>query len=305
MAELEQAAEDLVKALKALEGETLAAHHALDALADLVEETSERGDADEEALIKQAESLLGQLGDARERLEEGASRASEALQEVAEAAEETRGTAETAAESARDAILELGRSMQAFEEPVERHSEAAATAAEQVASLVHQVKDGIGEAITAASDFAKDEVGSALEEATGAVAKRSDELRAAVQDELGPKLERRRGETDEKLATVEGLVAQTFTDAGERSHQAVSECMDHCAEAYNQAVGELGQLMVALRAALEDLTEEAGESTGSIGSEGRLPLDRALDQTLAALGSAVDGLRDVGELLSRYSFVEM
>jgi ElaB/YqjD/DUF883 family membrane-anchored ribosome-binding protein len=109
----------------------------------------------------------------------------------------------------------------------------------------------------------------------------------------------------EKLVEVETMLEHAFADAHEHAHVVMEFSMEECAKAEHEESGQLSALLSVLEGVLGSLHDEAAEAASEVGEQGKHALDEGLSTIHTEVGSALNALARVKELLAKFSFVSM
>lgn len=307
MANLEVAADELVRKLKAVDDEVEEARQGITRLKGQIDSLGDELDNEwiEVAravgeLVEKAQEELGTLG-------------SEA-QETAQAVANLEPMGQSAQQAAETGLEAVEQSTNAFGDAVNQRGpqiDTAAEAAEQIfQSLGQQAEEmssNLEEVLQQARDFLTGGVVSALETMQSEIADRFDEMRTTLTQECTTALQESYDDWSEKLDEVLATVEEEgFAAAQAQGQEVVDWALAETATEHEQELERLLEVVGIVEEALQTLRDEnIGESKTDVGEEGRNALNQALAETQTALEGMIAALDACKQTLSNYSFVQL
>lgn len=307
MANLEVAADELVRKLKSVDDEVEEARQSFTTLKSQLDSLGDQVDTDwvELAravgeLVEKAQEELGTLGGEAQETTQEVANLEGAGHGAQEAAEGGLQAAEEGTTQFTTAVTERVPQMESAAEAGEQTFEALSQQAEEVSSQLAQV-------LQEARDFLTGDVVSALETMQSELADRFQEMRTTLTEECTTALQNSydewSGHLDEVLQTVE---EDGFQAAQEQAQEVVEWALGEAATGHEQEVERLLEVVGVVQEALQTLRDEGiGESRTDVGEEGRNALDQALSETQSALVGMIGALDACRQVMSNYSFVSM
>ncbi|MET0554271.1 MAG: hypothetical protein ABW221_14610 [Vicinamibacteria bacterium] len=306
MANLEVAADELVRKLRTVDGELENAH---DRFSELKEKLGSLGEGLDEDWIEVARSVGDLVEKAGEELSALGSEAQESASKVSGVEGMGQGAtdaftgaldaAENGTTQLADAVTARGPQVDAAAEAGEQMFEALGTQAEQASEQLAQV-------LQEARDFLTGEVATALQTMEADIADRFAEMRTTLVDECGGALQTAYDDwsarLDEVLETVGG---EGFEAAHEQGQEVVEWALGECAKKHDEEFDKLLQVAEVVREAVTTLQEEIAEAATDVGEEGKNALEQALAETQAALVGMVGALDACRQTMSSYSFCQV
>ena len=307
MANLEVAADELVRKLKSVDDEVEEARQGLARLKGQIESLGEELD-DEwievaravSELVEKAQEELGTLGSEAQETTQAVASVEPMGQNAREAAEAGLGAAEQGTTAFGDAVNERGPQVDSAAEAAEQTFEALSQQAEEVSSNLEEV-------LQQARDFLTGQVVSAFETMQSEIADRFDEMRTTLTQECTTALQEAYDDWAEKLDEVLSTVEEEgFVAAQAQGQEVVEWALNEAATGHEQELERLLQVVGVVQEALQTLREESiGESRTDVGEEGRNALAQALAETETALMGMIGALDACRQTMSDYSFVQL
>lgn len=308
MANLEVAADELVRKLKSVDDDVAEAR---EGLARLTGQIASLGEALDEQWVEVAKAVGGLVEAAAEDLA--------ALGEESEEATQSVATLESAGHAAEDAVqtdlesAEQGTASltQAFEQRAPQMDGLAESGDQALAALEEQaneVAQALEQAMQQARDFLTGDVVGALDSMQSQLADRFEALRKTLTEECTALVQGAYEEWAERLEEVLSLVEEDGFLAMQVNGPAVVDwAMGELTHEYDEETKLLLQVSELVQRALEALRDEglprAAEEVG--GDEGARALAQAIAETETALAGTAAALDACREVLARYSFVEI
>lgn len=307
MANLEVAADELVRKLKSVDGEVEEARQGFTTLKGQIDSLGDELDEDwiELAravgdLVEKAQEELATLGSEAQETAQAVANLEPMGQSAQQAAEAGLGAAEEGTSSFSEAINARGPQMNSAAEAGEQTFQALSQQAEEIATQLEEV-------MQATRDFLTGQVVEAFETMQGEIADRFDEMRTTLMEECTTALQNSYDEwserLDEVLTTIED---EGFSAAQEQAVEVVDWALGEAATGHEQELERLLQVVATVEQALQTLRDEnVGESRTDVGEEGRNALEQAMAETQAALEGMIAALDAVRQTMSEYSFVQL
>jgi ABC-type transporter Mla subunit MlaD len=306
LANLEVAADELVRKLRTVDGELEQAH---DRFSELKEKLGTLGDGLDEdwievaravgELVEKAGEELSTLGAEAQETGSAVSGVEGMGQGASEAFTGALDGAETGTNQLADAVTARGPQVDAAAQAGEQMFEALGQQAEQAGEQLAQV-------LQEARDFLTGEVATALQTMESEIADRFSEMRTTLVEECGGALQTAYDEWSGRLDEVLQAVAEEgFEAAHEQGQEVVEWALSECAKKHDEELDQLLQVAEAVREALNTLQEEVSESTTDVGEEGRNALAQALSETQAALVAMIGAVDTCRQVMSNYSFCQV
>jgi gas vesicle protein len=306
LANLEVAADELVRKLRTVDGELEQAHERFTELKQKLGTLGEGLDDDWVELARAVAELVGKAGEELSTLgneaQESASAVSGAESMAQGATDALTGaldSAETGTNQLADGVAAHGPQVDAAAAAGEEMFEALGTQAEEAGQQLAQV-------LQEARDFLTGEVAAALHTMEGDIADRFAEMRTTLVEECGGALQNAYDEWSSRLDEVLETVSDDAFEAAHANGQEVVEwALGECAKKHDEEFDQLMQVAAVVREAVRALQEDVAEATTDVGEEGRNALDQALAETQAALVGMVGALDACRQVMSNYSFCQV
>jgi uncharacterized phage infection (PIP) family protein YhgE len=307
VANLEVAADELVRKLKSVDDEVEEARQGFTTLKGQIDSLGDGLDDDwiELAravgeLVEKAQEELGTLGNEAQETTQAVANLEPMGQSAQQAAEAGLGAAEEGTSSFSEAINARGPQMDSVAEGGEQ-------VFQQLSQQAEEISGQLDEVMQAARDFLTGDVVSAFETMQGEIADRFDEMRTTLMEECTTALQNSydewSGHLDEVLSTVED---EGFAAAEAQAQEVVEWALTEAATGHEQELERLLQVVATVEEALQTLRDEhIAESRTDVGEEGRNALEQAMAETQAALEGMIGALDACRELMSNYSFVQL
>lgn len=307
MANLEVAADELVRKLKSVDDEVEEAKDRFTTLKGQLDSLGDQVDTDwiELAravgdLVEKVQEELATLGNEAQETTQAVANLEPTGQGAQQAAEAGLNAAEEGTSALSTAVNERGPQIDSAAEAGEQTFQGLSQQAEEVSTQLE-------EALQQARDFLTGDVVSALETMQSEIADRFAEMRTTLTEECTTALQSSydewSGRLDEVLATVE---VEGFQAAHEQGQQVVEWALGECATGHEQELERLLEVVGIVQEALATLRDEGiGESRTDVGEEGRNALDQGMAETQQALLGMIGALDACRQVMSSYSFVSL
>ena len=308
MANLEVAADELVRKLKSVDDEVTEARQGL---ARLKGQVDSLGEALDEQWIEVARAVADLVETAGEEQAALGRETQEAVQAVAtleatgHAAEEAAQADLQASEEGTDSLTQAVEQRQAqMDAMAESGGQALAALEEQAAEVATRLE----QVMQQARDFLTGDVVAALETMQTQLADRFEAVRVTLTEQCTATVRNACEEWAERLEEVLSLVEDDgFTTMQVHAQQCEDWAFDEVVPQYEGetellvgVAGLVGRTLAAFRD--EDLPETADLVSGDEGTQG---LTQAAAETQSALAAMIDALDGCRQVLSRYSFVDL
>jgi hypothetical protein len=307
MANLEVAADELVRKLKSVDDEVEEARQGLSRLKGQIASLGEELD-DEwievaravSELVEKAQEELATLGNEAQETTQAVAAVEPMGQSAQQAAEAGLGAAEQGTTAFGDAVNERGPQVDSAAQAAEQTFEALSQQAEEVSSNLEEV-------LQQTRDFLTGQVVSAFETMQSEIADRFDEMRTTLTQECTTALQEAYDDWSEKLDEVMSTVEEEgFAAAQAQGQEVVEWALTEAATGHEQELERLLQVVGVVQEALQTLRDEnIAESRTDVGEEGRNALAQALAETEAALMGMIGALDACRQTMSDYSFVQL
>jgi gas vesicle protein len=306
LANLEVAADELVRKLRTVDGGLEQAH---DRFSELKEKLGTLGEGLDDDWIELARAVADLVGKAGEELSTLGGEAQESASAVSGVESMGQGAAdaftgaldgaEAGTTQLADGIVARGPQVDAAAEAGEQMFEALGTQAEQAGEQLAQV-------LQQARDFLTGDLATALQAMEGEITDRFAEMRTTLVDECGGALQTAYEEWSSRLDEVlESVTDDGFTAAQQNGQEVVEWALAECAKKHDEEFEKLLELAEQVRGAVTTLQEEMVESATDVGEEGRNALEQALSETQAALVGMVGALDACRQVMAGYSFCQV
>jgi chromosome segregation ATPase len=305
VATLEDAAQELVDMLEALDTEcqaaqkTFADHH--EDLSDLDGQIASDWNALNEEVTTFLEAVTEQTGLLAQDGQEAASELL-ALRGETEAAQ---SGAEGEIVGSRDDLAALAEHLRSLEPSIDAvvasGAEAPFTALRELAD---DVREQLERAVTEAREFLE-EVAREVEATALAVEERSEELRAHVAEECTATLQTAYDAWAGHVGELEELVKDKLEELPGNAREVVEYAMTECVRHHQEEFDEVLALVPDIERAIGELKETIDETATDIGEEGFGALDRGLGGLGESLTRTTEALDRVKALLASYTFVAL
>lgn len=306
MANLEVAADELVRKLRTVDGELEQAH---DRFSELKQKLGTLGEGLDEDWVEVARAVADLVEKAGEELSTLGSEAQESASAVSGVEGMGQGAsdaftgaldgAETGTNQLADAVTARGPQVDAAAQAGEQMFESLGQQAEQAGEQLAQV-------LQEARDFLTGEVAAALHTMESEIADRFSEMKTTLVDECGGALQTAYDEWSGRLDEVLETVAdEGFQAAHDQGQEVVEWALSECAKKHEEELDQLLQMAEVVREAVNTLQEEISEAATDVGEEGRNALEQALSETQAALVSMVGAVDACRQVMANYSFCQV
>jgi ABC-type transporter Mla subunit MlaD len=306
LANLEVAADELVRKLNTVDGEITQAHDRFSTLKGKLGTLGEGLDDDWVELAKAVADLVEKAGEERATLGNEAQQSASAVSAVESMSQGAQEAVTGALDGAETGTTQLADGITARGPQVD----AAAAAGEQMfEGLAQQAKDAgeqLAQVLQEARDFLTGEVATSLQTMESEIADRFAEMRTTLVEECGGALQTAYDEWSSRLDEVLDSVSEEGFEAAHAQGQEVVEwALGECAKKYDEEFDRLLQVAEVVRQAVQTLQEDVTESTTDVGEEGKNALEQALSETQSALVGMVGALDACRQLMSNYSFCQV
>jgi len=308
VATLETAAEDLVRRITSLDGEVEAAKERLAKLKELVANQGQQIDQDWIELARQVGELIQKASEERGKLDQDSQQAQAALSQLEAGGKAAQSAFDSALEQAESDVKTFGDAIGDQEDPTEELIEQGVeTPLEDLKTGAEEVADALEQAIEEARTFLEDDVAAGLSNLRDELEQRVDALNETLGgEECATALQEAFDDWAEKIDQVEELVnEQGFEAAREHAQEVVDWALGECADAHEEELDRLGDVVEVVEEALNELKSDVGECQTDVGEEGRSALEDAMNETSQALANMTATLDAVKAFLARYTFVEL
>lgn len=303
---LETAADELVRKLRAVDGEVEIAH---DRFAELKKDVSSLGDQIDAAwtdLAKQVAELVEKAEEETASIQRECDEAGKALAQLEGGARSAQSNAASALQQAESSTAEFGDYVRQKEEPLDRLvTEAAEKTFESLGERADEVASEMERALEEAKDFLADEVTSSLEEMQEQIGDRLSALRDTLVDECGSALQAAYDDWSAKLDEVVDLVEEEgFEATKDNAKEVVAHALEECSKAHETELENLLKVAELVEEALKTVVTDVEERRSEL-AEAKGDLDGGLEETKQALADALEALDEVKQLLASYTFVSV
>lgn len=304
MADLDTAAADLVVQLKGLETQISRAQHQLSELDHQLTTATGHLDADWAAVEERIAALVAKAHEEKGQLADQGEAANHTLTELSTAIHGAQGEQHAALQEGSAAVAGFSEHVAGIEPRVEPLTQAVAAAAQGLAEKAQTAETALGQAFAQARDFLQEQVVSDLHHMQQQIHDSAEHMRSLIAEQE-TQLDHAFADWSEKLVEVETMLEHAFADAHEHAHDVMEFSMEECAKAEHEESEQLSALLSALEGVLDSLHDEAAEAATDVGEEGKHALDEGLSTIHTEVGSALNALARVKELLAKFSFVSM
>jgi chromosome segregation ATPase len=305
VATLEEAAQELVDTLEALDSECQAAQKTI---ADHQEDLSELDGqiaSDWNALTEEVTTFLEAVEEQAGLLAQDGNEAANELGALRGETEAAQAGAEAEIVGSRDDLAALAEHLRSLEPSIDAivasGAEAPFTALREQAD---DVREQLERAVTEAREFLE-EVAREVEATAQAVEERSEELRAHIAEECTATLQTAYDAWESHVEELETLVKDKFEELPENAREVVEYAMTECVKGHEEELDQMLALVPDVERAIEELKNTIAETATDIGEEGFGALDRGLGGLGEALTRTTEALDRVKALLASYTFVAM
>jgi hypothetical protein len=307
VANLEVAADELVRKLKSVDDEVEEARQGIGRLKGQIESLGD--DLDEEwvevaravgELVEKAQEELATLGNEAQETTQAVANLEPVGQGAQEAVESGVGAAGQGTIAFGDAVNQRGPQVDSAAEAGEQTFQGLSQQAEEIATNLEEV-------LQQAREFLTGGAVSALETMQGEIADRFDEMRTTLTQECTTALQTAYDDWSEKLDEVLATVEEEgFGAAQTQGQEVVDWALGEAATGHEQELERLLEVVGVVQEALQTLRDEnVDESKTDVGEEGRNALSQAVAETETALAGMSAALDAVRQVLSNYSFVQL
>jgi hypothetical protein len=305
VATLEDAAQELVDTLEALDAECQAAQKTF---ADHHQDLSELDGqiaSDWNALNEEVTSFLEAVSEQAGLLAQDGQEAENELAALRGEAEAAQSGAEAEIVGSRDDLTALAEHLRALEPSIDAivasGAEAPFTALRE---LAEDVREQLERAVAEAREFLE-EVAREVEATAQAVEERSEELRAHVAEECTATLQTAYDAWEGHVEELEELVKGKLEELPENAREVVEYAMTECVKGHEEEIEQVLALVPDVERAIGELKDTIDETATDIGEEGFGALDRGLGGLGESLTRTTEALDRVKALLASYTFVAL
>jgi ABC-type transporter Mla subunit MlaD len=306
MANLEVAADELVRKLKSVEDEVNEAHERFATLSGQVSALGDQVDQDWAALAGAVAELVEKAKAEEETLARETQESAQALATLDSTAQRAQEAASTGLEAAENGTTQLGDAIRQHVPAVESVSEAGERSFQALGEQAEAIGSQIEQVLQEGRDFLTNEMAAELEAMRDDVAERFAEMRTTLVEECAGALQTAYDDWSAKLDEVVQTIEQDgFQAARENAEEVVSWAITECTTAHEEEFNRLLELAEVVRGALRTLKDDVGECATDVGEEGGQALEQALAETQQALVAMIGALDGCRQVMTSYSFVDM
>lgn len=302
MATLEDAAEELVVKLRALDAEIEESDQRLEDLRGRVETSAREVEQGWTDLAEAVTSFLDKVREEGEQLDQQTQETLQGVTDAHNALAENATAAQNEIAQANAELDALGQHATSLEPAVESLvAEAGEAPARSLAERARELEQELSKLVEEARDFLRDDVVPAIEQVADDIRERCEELHKTLTGERTEALQEAYDEWENRVDELEAYVLKQGYDA---SHQhaidVVEYAMDECETGSLEQVTELQQLVGVLETQLQELATAVATTGGELVEQKGAELKRELDEARDAAVKAVAGLDKIkGELAER------
>jgi chromosome segregation ATPase len=305
VATLEDAAEELVVKLKALDSEIAESDQKLEDLRERVETAVREVEADFTDLTEAVTSLLDRVREEGEQLDQQTQETLQAVTDSHNAVGENATAAQNEIAQANAELDALGQHAAALEPAVESLvSEAGEAPARALAARAQELEQELSKLVEEARDFMRDEVIPAIEQVADDVKERCEELHRALAEEHTQALQQAYDEWEGRVDELEDYVLkQGYEASHQHAKDVVEYAIDECETGSLEQITELTQLVGVLEAQLQELATEVARASKDLVDQSGEKLKDELEQAKGAAAKALAGLDKMKQELAERSFM--
>jgi hypothetical protein len=305
VATLEDAAEELVVKLKALDSEIAESDQKLEDLRERVETAVREVEADFTDLTEAVTSLLDRVREEGEQLDQQTQETLQAVTDSHNAVGENATAAQNEIAQANAELDALGQHAVALEPAVESLvAEAGEAPARALAARAQELEQELSKLVEEARDFMRDEVIPAIEQVADDVKERCEELHRALAEEHTQALQQAYDEWEGRVDELEDYVLkQGYEASHQHAKDVVEYAIDECETGSLEQITELTQLVAVLEAQLQELATEVGRASKDLVDQNGEKLKDELEQAKDAAVKALAGLDKMKQELAERSFM--
>jgi ABC-type transporter Mla subunit MlaD len=301
---LEDAAEELVVKLKALEAEIEESDHKLEDLRERVETAVGEVEADWIDLTDAVTSLLEKVSDEGEQLHQQVEDTLQALNDAHNGVGENATAARNEIAQANTQLDALGQQATALEPVVQSLvSEAGEAPANALADRARELEQELSTLIDEARDFLRDEVVPAIEQVAEEARTRCEELHRVLSETHTQALQQAYDEWEQRVDELEDYV---LTKGYQASHQHAKEvveyAMEECQTGSLEQIDAVQQLVGLLETQLQELASQVSRAASDLDQNGQKLRDE-LEGAKDAAVKALAGLDTMKQELAERSFM--
>ena len=306
MANLEVAADELVRKLTSVTDEVNEAHERFATLTGQVAALAGEVDQEWAELVRAAGELVAKAQAEQETLARETGESVQALAALEGTAERGEEAVATGLEAAENGTKDLAEVIRQHRPPVESAGEAGERSLQALGEQAEALGTQLEQVLQEGRDFLTGEVAAELDTLRDAIADRFAEMRTTLVEECGGALQTAYDDWSARLGEVlETIEQEGFQAARENAEEVVGWALSECATAHEEELNRLRDVAEVVQGALRSLEEDLAECATDVGEEGAEALEQALaeaQQALAGMIAALDGCR---QEMSSYSFVDM
>lgn len=305
MATLEDAAEDLVVKLKALDAEIEESDHKLEELRGRVETAAREVDEDWKDLTEAVTSLLDKVREEAEQLDQQTQETLTAVTDAHNAVGENATAAQNEIGQAAAELDALGQQAAALEPAVDSLvADAGEAPAHALAARAKELEQELTKLVEEARDFLRDEVVPAIEQVADDVKDRCEELHRVLAEQHTDELQKAYDEWEGRVDELEDYVLkQGYQASHQHAKDVVEYALDECETGSLEQVEEVHQLVGVLETQLQQLATEVQRSGKDLVDQHGEKLKHELEQAKEAAVKAVAGLDKMKQELAERSFM--
>jgi ABC-type transporter Mla subunit MlaD len=301
---LEDAAEELVVKLKALEAEIEESDHKLEDLRERVETAVGDVEADWIDLTDAVTSLLEKVSDECEQLHQQVEETLQAVNDAHNGVGENATAARNEIAQANTQLDALGQQATALEPALQSLvSEAGETPANTLADRARELQHELSTLIEEARNFLRGEVVPAIEQVAEEARTRCEELHRVLSETHTQAMQQAYDEWEQRVDELEDYV---LTKGYQASHQhakdVVEYAMEECQTGSLPQIDALQQLVGLLETQLQELAGEVSRATSDLDQNGQKLRDE-LEGAKDAAVKALAGLDTMKQELAERSFM--
>lgn len=305
MATLEDAAEDLVVKLKALDAEIEESDQKLEDLRERVETAVREVEQDWTDLTEAVTSLLDKVREEGEQLDQQTQETLQAVTDAHNAVGENATAAQNEIAQANAEIDALGQQATGLEPVVESLvADAGEAPARSLADRARELEQELSKLVDEARAFLRDEVVPAIEQVAEDVRERCEVLHRSLAEEQTQALQQAYDEWEGRVDELEDYVLkQGYQASRQHAKDVVEYAMDECETGSLEQVEELQQVVGILETQLQELATEVERASKDLVDQNGEKLTRELDEAREAAVKAVAGLDKMKQELAERSFM--
>jgi chromosome segregation ATPase len=302
---LEDAAEELVVRLKALDAEIEESDHKLEDLRGRVETAVREVEQDWADLTEAVTSLLEKVREEGHQLDRQAQETLQAVTDAHNAVRENATAAQNEIAQANAGLDALGQQASSLEPAVESLvAEAGEAPARALAERARELEQELSTLVEEARDFLRDEVVPAIEQVTDDFKQRCEDLHRRLSEEHTEALQQAYDEWEARVEELEDYITQQGYEASHRHAKEVVEyAMDECESGSLELVGALQHLVGLLAQQLQELATQVASASKDLADTKGEMLTHELKEARDAAIKAVARLDRMKQELAERSFM--